>query len=49
MALFPCLMILKRQDFEKYLDLGHDIGIFWVENLLWLDKKVAKAHKFKLR
>ena len=49
MALFPWLIVLEHQELEKYLDLGHDLGRFWVKNLLWLDKKVAKAQKIKMR
>ena len=49
MALFPWSMVLERRELEKYLDLGHDIGRFFVESLLWPDKKVARAHKFKMR
>ena len=47
MVLFLWSMNFERQELEKYLDLGHDIGRFWVKNLLWLDEKVARAHKFQ--
>ena len=49
MALFPWLIVLEHQELEKDLDLGHDVGRFWVEILLWLDKKVALAQKIKMR
>ena len=42
-------MNFDLQELEKYPDLGHDLGRFWAEYLLWLDKKVAKAQKIKMR